>query len=46
MEGGGTGSDGLIIELPGENRVRGNPPLQLCLVAELLTIMAQTINRG
>jgi hypothetical protein len=46
MEGGGSGSGGLVIELPGGGRVRAESPLQLRLAAELLTMMAQNSNRG
>jgi hypothetical protein len=46
MEGGGSGSCGLVIELPGGGRVRVESPLQLRLAAELLTMMAQNSNRG
>jgi hypothetical protein len=45
MEGGGSGSCGLVIELPGGSRVRVESPLQLRLAAELLTMMAQNSNR-
>jgi len=46
MEGGGSGSCGLVIELPGGGRVRVESPLQLRLAAELLSMMAQNNNRG
>jgi len=46
MEGGGSGLGGLVIELPGGGRVRVESPLQLRLAAELLTMMAQSGNRG
>jgi len=46
MESGGSGSGGLVIELPGGGRVRVDSPLQLRLAAELLTMMAQSSNRG
>ena len=46
MEGGGSGLGGLVIELPGGGRVRVDSPLQLRLAAELLTMMAQSSNRG
>jgi hypothetical protein len=45
-DGGGKGWGGLVIELPGGSRVRVDSPLQLRLVAELLTMMAQNSNRG
>jgi hypothetical protein len=45
-DGGGSGSGGLVIELPGGGRVRVESPLQLRLAAELLTMMAQSSNRG
>jgi len=46
MEGGGSGSGGLVIELLGGGRVRVESPLQLRLAAELLSLMAQNSNRG
>ena len=46
MDGGGSGPGGLVIELPGGGRVRVESPLQLRLAAELLTMMAQSGNRG
>jgi DNA-binding transcriptional regulator/RsmH inhibitor MraZ len=46
MDGGGSGPGGLVIELPGGGRVRVDSPLQLRLAAELLTMMAQSGNRG
>ena len=45
-DGGGKGSGGLVIELPGGGRVRVESPLQLRLAAELLSMMAQSSNRG
>jgi len=45
-DGGGSGSGWLVIELPGGGRVRVDSPLQLRLAAELLTMMAQSSNRG